>query len=64
MVRAIDEDTFQPKMAFKTRYGIVKNPFVSSATTVAGDKTAGNQYYRKFRVLNINSGHGSQVSSS
>jgi hypothetical protein len=64
MVRAIDEDTFQPKMAFKTRYGIVKNPFVSSETSDAGGKTAGNQYYRKFRVLNINSGHGSQVSSS
>ncbi len=59
MVRAINETTFQPKMAFKTRYGMVNNPFVSTAMTTGGSRTAGNQYYRKFKVLNINSGHGS-----
>jgi hypothetical protein len=62
MVRAINETTFQPKMAFKTRYGMVNNPFVETAMTTGGTRTAGNQYYRKFKVLNINSGHGSSVS--
>ena len=49
MVRAIDETTFQPKMAFKTRYGLVANPFASLTLD-------SNQYYRKFRVSNINVG--------
>jgi hypothetical protein len=53
MVRAIDETTFQPKMAFKTRYGIVANPFAATLGT-AGTATAGNQYYRKFKVRDIN----------
>ena len=53
MVRAIDENTFQPKMAFKTRYGIVANPFAATLGT-AGTSTAGNQYYRKFKVRDIN----------
>ena len=49
MVRAIDEDSFQPKMAFKTRYGLVSNPF----TSIDSDQ---NLYYRKLRVANINVG--------
>ena len=49
MVRAIDETTFQPKMAFKTRYGIVSNPFTSLTLD-------SNLYYRKFRVSDINVG--------
>ena len=53
MVRAINETTFQPKMAFKTRYGIVENPFASTLGT-AGTTTAGNQYYRKIKVTDIN----------
>jgi len=53
MVRAIDETTFQPKMAFKTRYGIVANPFAATLGT-AGTTSAGNQYYRKFKVRDIN----------
>ena len=44
MVRAMGEDTFQPKIAFKTRYGMVSNPFTSLST---------NTYYRKFKVLNL-----------
>lgn len=53
MVRAVGEDTFQPKIGFKTRYGMASNPFVGStpADGLATAKT--NQYYRIFRVDNI-----------
>ena len=53
MVRAVGEDTFQPKIGFKTRYGMVSNPFVGAnpADGLATAKT--NQYYRIFRVDNI-----------
>ena len=57
MVRAIGQDTFQPKIGFKTRYGMVANPFA----TTRGDGTVGerntsadaNIYYRIFRVRNL-----------
>ena len=50
MVRAVAEDSFQPKIGFKTRYGMVSNPFVG-ATASDGLATARtNQYYRIFRV--------------
>ena len=52
MVRAIDPATFQPKIGFKTRYGMVSNPFVQldgSGNMVAGE----NYYYRKVRVNNL-----------
>ena len=53
MVRAVGEDTFQPKIGFKTRYGMASNPFVGDtpADGLAAVKT--NQYYRIFRVDNI-----------
>ena len=53
MVRAVGENTFQPKIGFKTRYGMVSNPFVGAtpANGLAAVKT--NQYYRIFRVDNI-----------
>jgi len=53
MVRAVGEDTFQPKIGFKTRYGMASNPFVGStpADGLATAKT--NQYYRIFRVDNL-----------
>jgi len=53
MVRAVGENTFQPKIGFKTRYGMVSNPFVSSTpdSGLASAKT--NQYYRIFRVDDI-----------
>jgi len=59
MVRAVDEKTFQPKIGFKTRYGMTKNPFVETvqgaAATNAGVGTANqNPYYRNFTVSNIN----------
>ncbi len=52
LVRAIDPATFQPKIGFKTRYGMVSNPFVQldgSGNMVAGE----NYYYRKVRVNNL-----------
>jgi hypothetical protein len=53
MVRAIDPNTYQPKVGFKTRYGLVANPFATSAGTGAL-ANGNNVYYRKFQVLNIN----------
>ena len=57
MVRAIDPDNYQPKVGFKTRYGMVSNPFAdgTSGGSLAGAITTNtNVYYRKFAVLNIN----------
>jgi hypothetical protein len=53
MVRAIDPQTYQPKVGFKTRYGLVANPFATGAGTGALANNT-NYYYRKFQVLNIN----------
>jgi len=51
MVRAMGEDTFQPKIGFKTRYGMADNPFV---TTGAGTSlVTGNEYYRKVKIDNL-----------
>ena len=53
MVRAVGENDFQPRIGFKTRYGMASNPFVGS-TAADGLATARtNQYYRIFRVDNI-----------
>jgi hypothetical protein len=53
MVRAVGENDFQPRIGFKTRYGMVSNPYVgaSAANGLASAKT--NQYYRIFRIDNI-----------
>jgi hypothetical protein len=56
MVRAIDPNSFQPKIGFKTRYGLIANPYVSAANGAndADSFTANrNQYYRKTRVTNL-----------
>ena len=53
MVRAVGEDTFQPKIGFKTRYGMVSNPFVGSSPSSGLASAKTNQYYRIFRVDNI-----------
>ncbi len=54
MVKAVGEDDFQPRIGFKTRYGMVANPFVTASPTSDIDTTKGlNQYYRIFRVDNI-----------
>jgi len=53
MVRAVGEDTFQPKIGFKTRYGMASNPFVGSTPADGLASAKSNQYYRIFRVDNI-----------
>ena len=54
MVRAVDPDTFQPKIGFKTRYGLVANPFAGSPTANGGTGAdAANPYFRKFTVTGI-----------
>ena len=54
MVRAVDTGTFQPKIGFKTRYGIVANPFANGTTQGLGALTAqSNNYYRAFKVANL-----------
>ena len=58
MVRAVGENTFQPKIGFKTRYGIAANPF-HTGTVAAGANgaisisSATNKYYRKVKVSNL-----------
>jgi hypothetical protein len=56
MVRAIDPNSFQPKIGFKTRYGMIANPYVtqSNGTTDGDTFTANrNQYYRRVKVTNL-----------
>jgi hypothetical protein len=54
MVRAVDQGTFQPKIGFKTRYGIVANPFAEGLTAGSGTlKVNSNLYYRKVIVNNL-----------
>ena len=53
MVKAVGEDTFQPKIGFKTRYGIASNPFVGSTPSDGLATVKTNQYYRIFGVKNI-----------
>jgi len=54
MVRAVGENSFQPKIGFKTRYGMVANPFAQGATQGLGAITADtNQYYRKVTISNL-----------
>ena len=54
MVRAVDTGTFQPKIGFKTRYGLVANPFAEGTTQGLGTlNTQSNNYYRGFRIANL-----------
>ena len=53
MVRAVGENDFQPRIGFKTRYGMVSNPFVGNAPANGLATSRTNQYYRIFRVDNI-----------
>ena len=53
-VRAINPATFQPKIGFKTRYGMVSNPFAQGLTQGSGALTANtNKYYRRVQVANL-----------
>ena len=59
MVRAVGQDSFQPKIGFKTRYGMVQNPFAHSGGDGALDNSGAvasasqNLYYRRVKVTNI-----------
>jgi len=54
MVRAVGENSFQPKIGFKTRYGMVANPFAEGTTQGAGALTVNtNRYYRRVSVKNL-----------
>ena len=57
MVRAIDPNSFQPKIGFKTRYGLIANPYVTGSNGFDADgdsfTAARNQYYRKTKVINL-----------
>ena len=54
MVRAVDTNNFQPKIGFKTRYGLVANPFAQGTTQGLGANTVlSNYYYRAFKIANI-----------
>jgi len=56
MVRAIGENTFQPKIGFKTRYGMVANPFATTGASGAigfGSGATANKYYRLVKVANL-----------
>jgi hypothetical protein len=54
MVRAVGENTFQPKIGFKTRYGLTANPFAEGTTAGAGRlRVNSNRYYRRVTVKNL-----------
>ena len=57
MVRAVGENSFQPKIGFKTRYGLSRNPFAENTAAFSGADTAGaansNVYYRRAQVSNL-----------
>ena len=54
MVRAVGENTFQPKIGFKTRYGLVANPFAEGADQGLGRlKVNQNRYYRRVQIKNL-----------
>ena len=53
MVRAVGQDTFQPKIGFKTRYGMVANPFATSDADGAISFSKKNIYYRRFAIQNL-----------
>ena len=59
MVRSIDPNTFQPKIGFKTRYGMVSNPFVTTNGAYNGTPDGesltanANMYYRRVQVINL-----------
>ena len=53
MVRAVGENTFQPKIGFKTRYGVAQNPFATSDATDVVTGANDNTYYRRVQVANL-----------
>jgi hypothetical protein len=58
MVRAVDSNTFQPKIGFKTRYGMVANPFAGGADSSETGTNSANPYYRTFTVTGLSGANG------
>jgi hypothetical protein len=56
MVRAVDPNTFQPKIGFKTRYGLVANPFAGGAGSSTTGTNGQNPYFRRFVVSGLGGG--------
>ena len=62
MVRAVGENDFQPRIGFKTRYGMVNNPFVGDSNAIADldpwklESIRYNQYFRIFRIDGLHGG--------
>ena len=53
MVRAVGENSFQPKIGFKTRYGLIANPFAESVPVNTAGTANKNVYYRRVQVANL-----------
>ena len=53
MVRAVGENTFQPKIGFKTRYGLIANPFAESTLQNDAGTANANVYYRRAQITNL-----------
>jgi hypothetical protein len=53
MVRAVDPETFQPKIGFKTRYGLVANPYAGGVSSDPLGTNGANPYFRRFTVTGI-----------
>jgi hypothetical protein len=56
MVRAVDPGSFQPKIGFKTRYGMAPNPFSKGTTAADANATLeqdSNKYYRRVLISNL-----------
>jgi hypothetical protein len=54
MVRAVGQDNFQPKIGFKTRYGMVANPYAEGTNQGMGNlRVNANRYYRRVQVTNL-----------
>ena len=54
MVRAVGQDSFQPRIGFKTRYGMVANPFAEGTDQgLGGRNVISNNYYRAFKITNL-----------
>jgi hypothetical protein len=64
MVRAVGQDTFQPRIGFKTRYGMVNNPFARAdgSGDVFNSSAGGNFYYRLFAVTNLHGNNANLLS--
>jgi len=61
MMKSVDPNSFQPKIGFKTRYGMTANPLVSTGGDVGAITAGSNEYFRTFGVTNINTTPGNNT---